>query len=260
METDGDLWIHREKDQLWWTTSLGETPEFEIQDDGQYYNQHIKMIVYYKRCHPWSNMTRQGCKLPPWSGLHPKARDFLFTEGTFQQPSADNSSYAHALINGDDLKPWHDRPEWQAKEKRAGRSAATVYDPLQLTAARMLDDTAERMARTAQQTAAQSGRISLTQAKEKQFSFIERRELEKYAVDLYRSQEGFCALTGLEMLLDGMDGDHELRCSLDRIDSNGHYEKGNLQVVCKFANRWKSASDNEEFKRLIETVRNYGNE
>lgn len=46
--------------------------------------------------------------------------------------------------------------------------------------------------------------------------------------------------------------------SLDRIDSNGHYEKDNLQVVCKFANRWKSASDNGEFKRLIEIIRSNG--
>lgn len=261
METDGDIWIHREKDMLWWTTSLGKVPESEILDDPQYRNQHVKMVVYYKRCHAWSNKTRKGGKLPPWSGVHPKARDFLFTEGTFQEPSTDNSLYAQALINGEDLTSWHDRPDWRAKERRTGRSAGTVYDPLQLTAARMLEElTAERMAKTAQQTAAQSGQVSVTQTKDKQFNFLDRRELELYAVELYRSQEGFCALTGLEILLDGMDGDHELRCSLDRIDSSGHYEKGNLQVVCKFANRWKSASDNEEFKRLIDTVRKFGNE
>jgi hypothetical protein len=62
-------------------------------------------------------------------------------------------------------------------------------------------------------------------------------------------------LTGLEMILDGVDGDRELRCSLDRIDSSKHYERGNLQIVCKFANRWKGASDNDQFKRLVEMIR-----
>jgi hypothetical protein len=46
-----------------------------------------------------------------------------------------------------------------------------------------------------------------------------------------------------------------LEYSLDRIDSSGHYERRNLQVVCKFINQWKGATDNEEFKRLIALVR-----
>ena len=44
-------------------------------------------------------------------------------------------------------------------------------------------------------------------------------------------------------------------CSLDRIDSSSHYAPGNLQIVCRFANEWKSSRDNTEFKRLIEVVR-----
>jgi len=226
METDGDLWIHREKDQLWWTISLGQAPESEIRDDPQYRNQQVKMIVYYKRCQSWSNQTRQGGRLPPWSGLHPKARDFLFTEGTFQELSVDHSLYAQAIINGEDLGPWHRRPDWRAKEDRAGHGAGTVFNPLQLTAARMLLDlTAERMAKTAQGTAGQSGQVSESQKKEKEFRFTEQRELEQYAVEMFKSQEGLCALTEIEMLLDGMEGDHELRCSLDRIDSSGTTRK-----------------------------------
>jgi hypothetical protein len=42
--------------------------------------------------------------------------------------------------------------------------------------------------------------------------------------------------------------------SLDRIESSGHYVKGNLQVVCRFANFWKGATDNKEFRRLIAVV------
>lgn len=43
--------------------------------------------------------------------------------------------------------------------------------------------------------------------------------------------------------------------SLDRIDSSRHYAPGNLQVVCRFANFWKGASDNEEFRRLIRLLK-----
>jgi hypothetical protein len=49
-------------------------------------------------------------------------------------------------------------------------------------------------------------------------------------------------------------GDDEMKASLDRIDSNAHYEAGNLQVVCRFINRWKGADSNSQFKRLIERV------
>lgn len=43
--------------------------------------------------------------------------------------------------------------------------------------------------------------------------------------------------------------------SLDRIDSNGHYMLGNLQIVCRFANRWKSDGDNDNFMRLIRLLK-----
>ena len=42
---------------------------------------------------------------------------------------------------------------------------------------------------------------------------------------------------------------------LHRIDSSGHYVRGNIQIVCRFINFWKGASDNEEFKDLLMLVR-----
>lgn len=47
------------------------------------------------------------------------------------------------------------------------------------------------------------------------------------------------------------------RASLDRIDSDGHYEKGNLQLVCRFINFWKQAADDQEFRPLINFVRGF---
>ena len=246
-DTAGDLWIHREKEQLWWTTSLDEAPQSEIVDDPQYLPQLVKIVVYYKRCMQWQDKTKRGGALQ-WRGIHPKAREFLFTESTFQELSANNALYAQALINGDDLSSWHSRPDWRAREERAGSGAVKIFNRLEITAARMAD--------TAWQTALQSGQLSLTQAKDKDFAFASKRELELYTLELMKAQENLCALTGLEMVLDGQEGDSELRCSLDRIQSNGHYEPNNLQVVCKFANRWKGASDDEGFRRLIEMLRN----
>jgi hypothetical protein len=114
------------------------------------------------------------------------------------------------------------------------------------------------MAMTAMGTIAQSGDLSVVVKKDKALGFRDRFELEKYMDDLMIAQDGACALTGLRMLLDGDDGDDgdpELSCSLDRIDWNRDYERGNLRIVCKFANCWKGASDNAEFLNLIANIR-----
>lgn len=62
-------------------------------------------------------------------------------------------------------------------------------------------------------------------------------------------------LTGLVLQYDGEADDRALLCSLDRIDSDGHYEPDNLQVVCQFVIRWKSDSKDLEFRRLLALVR-----
>lgn len=80
-------------------------------------------------------------------------------------------------------------------------------------------------------------------------------ELEKQIASLLDVQDNRCALTGIPFRFDGPEADKNLLPSLDRIDSAGHYEKGNLQVVCQFVNFWKNDSDNEDFKRLLMLVR-----
>ena len=48
-------------------------------------------------------------------------------------------------------------------------------------------------------------------------------------------------------------------CSAHSTESTAeHYERGDLQVVCRFINRWKSDSNDKTFKRLIELVRSTG--
>jgi len=248
-QTAGDLWVHREKEQVWWTESLHQPATYEVMADPDPRGAPNEIFVYHKLCKPWSSNTRKGGSLL-WAAIHPKAREFLFTEGTCQQLAPDNAIYAQALIDGNDLSSWHSRSDWRAKEDRSGKGAVKVFNPIELSAARMAD--------TAWQTVAQSGKMSIVTAKDKRGIFSTKRELEAYVVALIESQERLCALTGMTMLLDSFDGDSELRCSLDRIDSSGHYEAGNLQVVCKFANRWKGASENSGFKRLVEMIRASG--
>ncbi|MGX9179121.1 hypothetical protein [Mesorhizobium sp. BHbdii] len=80
-------------------------------------------------------------------------------------------------------------------------------------------------------------------------------ELEKLIANLLDIQENRCALTGIPFQFLGPEADKNLLPSLDRIDSSGHYELGNLQVVCQFINFWKGDADNTEFQRLLMIVR-----
>jgi len=244
--TEGDVWIHREKTELWWTESVKANFDFQIINDPNPTHGPARIYLYHKRCSGWSDRNKKGALLG-WDGLHARAKEFLFTEGTFQKVSDDHADYARALIAGDDLSPWHSRPEWKAKAENAKRAPVTYFDARRKTIV--------RMAAAAISVVAQSGDIALSVKKNKEFGFRDQFELEKYIDELLLAQDGLCALTGLRMVFDGDDGDQDLCCSLDRIDSNGHYERGNLQIVCKFANRWKSASDNDQFLRLIAKIR-----
>lgn len=80
-------------------------------------------------------------------------------------------------------------------------------------------------------------------------------ELERLIAAQLDRQGNRCALTGIPFEFHGQGSDSNLLPSLDRIDSNGHYEAGNLQIVCRFINFWKGSTENEEFRRLLMLVR-----
>lgn len=120
-----------------------------------------------------------------------------------------------------------------------------------------LDKAVWRMAHTAFHTAAYANEQKIEKAvKDKECLFTSPPALEAYLRELIEIQEGQCALTGLKLNFDDPNEDLELLASLDRIDSSRHYEHGNLQVVCRFINRWKGADDNGGFKRLIDLLMN----
>lgn len=252
-ETSGDLWLHSDTKRLWWTISKQEVAVSNLRDEPDPSFGSQKIYVYFKPCEPWSCKDRKGRDLF-WDGLHPRAKMFLMNQGTFQPVLNENAQYVQALITGEGLSSWHNRAEWKAKSEKSGKGAVKAFSSEEIQQERMRQ-TAGRMIKTAQQTALYSGQTIVSLTKDKHFLFPNESAAREYALELIRKQEGRCALTGLKMILDDEPGDDQCRCSLDRIDPSKHYEPGNLQVVCKFANLWKGAMENREFERLVALLR-----
>lgn len=242
-ETANDLWIHREKDELWWTRSKPDPVHTTLEASNEPLRTGPRVFVIQKPAIEWSNKDKMGRRLS-WPAIHPKAREFLFTEGTLQQLSEDNALYAQALIEGSVLDAWHSRADWKTKEEKSGKAPVIIYSGVQMAALRMAS-TALATTRSA------NGQQVQGTVKNKDFLFTSEKELQDYLVALLLSQENACAITSLPLQVDGEYTDPEMLCSLDRIDSNGHYEAGNLQIVCRFVNRWKSDSKDSDFRRLI---------
>jgi hypothetical protein len=259
-ETTGDIWIYKDADELWWTTSLPDAPSYETKVEG--IDRGREVVVCHKPCKPWSNATLKGIPLR-WNELHPKAKDFLSTEATLQSLSPSYRDYTLALIADNDLSSWHMSPFWKKRSETAKKSYSpikygTQADKIAYQRASELferAEAAERMARTAFATTRASNGQSVERiVKRKDIGFTSAADLQDYIVEILGAQEGYCELTGLPLELDEVNGDKAMFASLDRIESSGHYVKGNLQVVCRFANFWKGATDNKEFRRLIAVV------
>ncbi|APX67980.1 MULTISPECIES: hypothetical protein [unclassified Brucella] len=99
-----------------------------------------------------------------------------------------------------------------------------------------------------------NGQIVERVVKDKQL-LIDPSKLDELIRSRLELQQGKCNLTGLPMHAHGPDADPNLLPSVDRIDSSRHYELDNIQIVCRFINFWKGASDNAEFQRLLMMVR-----
>lgn len=113
-----------------------------------------------------------------------------------------------------------------------------------------------RMAATARRTAETSnGQQVLRVVKNKDLRFAGGDKLERHLEELLEAQGGRCALTAIKLVSDEGDADEDFRCSLDRINSAGHYERGNLQVVCRFMNRWKGADSDISVRKILALLR-----
>ncbi|WP_131421377.1 hypothetical protein [Comamonas thiooxydans] len=110
-----------------------------------------------------------------------------------------------------------------------------------------------KMMQTVKSTCQQSGASSTVVAKIKEWRFQSDQHFINEVSALLHAAGARCALTGVQ--LDFTGGNAEFSPSLDRKDSSGHYEPGNLQIVARFANRWKSDMSDPQFLSLLEAVR-----
>jgi len=75
-----------------------------------------------------------------------------------------------------------------------------------------------------------------------------------YLMDLYDRQKGFCALSGIFMTYEAGAGRVNTNISIDRIDSNVGYIRGNVQLVCDVVNRMKQDLPLSVFLSLCKTI------
>lgn len=109
-----------------------------------------------------------------------------------------------------------------------------------------------------------NGRLSSTQFARYKYS-SKKRGLEfnltkKYVQDIFKKQNGKCALTALPIVfantIDGLKNG-ESTASLDRINSSKGYIKGNVQWVHKDINAMKGNLEEKLFKKYCKLICNY---
>ncbi|MBT2336545.1 hypothetical protein J7E49_21860 [Variovorax paradoxus] len=152
------------------------------------------------------------------------------------------------LVMSEVLKPPSKAP-WNISGPQAGQTAQAATPPSHSGEERA--NAIAHMVAMALGARDQSGQERSSIAKDKQVRFDSAAELQAHLATLWNSDH--CALSGLKMEMSRNDPD--LTPSLDRIDSSKHYEPGNLQVVARFINRWKSDDDESNFLRLLDLVR-----
>ena len=85
-----------------------------------------------------------------------------------------------------------------------------------------------------------------------------RRNLEfdidlAYLLDILQTQNNKCALTGWELEFTHGGGLHRtnpLVCTMDRINNNLGYIRGNIQLTCWQPNKIKNNMSNEDFIKI----------
>ena len=191
----------------------------------------------------------------PLSNLHPKARDLSINLATLNRISQ-APDYFRNLILDQDTSEWERKPSWEKKAKEAGwhpkdiAALAAAHsirhaDPLAIETADFFIDEAKRMAATAMHTVAYSNGQSVTVVMKAKDTDFTRQELETVITKLLVEQKHCCALTGYKFRRE--NSNPHLRTSLDRKDSSLGYIAGNLQVVTRAANFFKSASDQDDW-------------
>lgn len=246
--SEGDLWISRQGASIWWTiTQPGELKQTLIKSNNVM-RDGSELWLLEKPCEPWTDRDKAGRPLL-WEALHPKARDFLSTEATFQSVQNDRNyaDYARALIEGKPLENWHMTRIFKDKAEASSKATGKTFSPKETSAA--------DMTRTLMNTVSQSNGQKVERRIKEKNTELSSSEWETLLLRMMGEQEDRCALTNLPLGYPSESDDLQMRPSLDRIDSQGHYTPNNVQIVCRFINRWKCADDDLLVRRLIAKLR-----
>ena len=238
-ESENDIWLHRAGNDLFWSVSTAAAPVFD-EYDGK--------VMIAKPVTTWSRRNRRTVALT-WNSIHPKAKDYLTTQqAVLRVADPMMKEYIEALVEGDDLSRWHELPEWKARlGAEKGKTLGTNVELSELVLTRMMFTIRETVKNS-------NGQQVLRTLKNKKLMCSEA-EMKAHLAELMVTQEGLCAITRLPLHLDGHEHiDYDMLASVDRIDSNGHYEIGNVQLVCRFVNFWKCSQENGKFIELLEKV------
>lgn len=273
-------WDSRSR-QLYWGI-VDQEPPVKLRDQADDSGQE-GYLINRKLLGGWRTKSLEGV---PLTNIHPKARVFVICPGTVDRV-ASYQDFFRALLLDQDLSYWMSMPEW---EQAAERERWTPKDTAALIAAhrqkavldgvrqipkeaRQIPDLviqiadhlqselmsekdmlaeAQRMARTAVATACYAnGQTVLRQIKEKEIGFT-REQLEDEVLRILKLQDGCCALTGFRFNTNHQN--KHLLPSLDRKDSTKGYVEGNLQIVTRAANFYKSASDEADWKAKAQAM------
>jgi hypothetical protein len=139
------------------------------------------------------------------------------------------------------------QPSTALRTKKKAKDVGKIFNALEVSVA----DMAYSVKKTTEYAQGQTAEHTV---KNKDL-YIPEYELEPFIKSLLEKQENRCALTGIHLQFQGEQTNDQLLPSLDRKDSAGHYEKDNLQVVCRFINFWKGATPDHDFRDLLSLVR-----
>jgi hypothetical protein len=248
--TEDDIWISRQGAEIWWTVSGRGDLQEELIASTNPTRDGPQVWLLQKTCQSWTNRDAKGRPLL-WEALHVKARDFLSTEATFQTIANDRgyADYARALVAGEPLEQWHQTKLFRDKEDASAKRSGRTFSAKETAAM--------EMTRNLLNTVSQSNGQTVERRVKEKITDLSREEWEALLLRLLGEQEDRCALTGMPLGYVDESDDLQMRPSLDRIDSSGHYTPDNVQVVCRFINRWKSADPDDLVLRLLRVLREH---
>ncbi|WP_306110416.1 MULTISPECIES: hypothetical protein [Roseovarius] len=192
-----------------------------------------------------------------WNGTSEKALRFLGLWPAFKRGTTTGERYVavnevlHDLARKLDIDLWTlDALWWGVKDEGTASKTSVEKDGVNdgESKAKALANMKNSILVT---TRFANGQLENVTIKRKDLKMSDS-ELDALLARLLKKQEERCAITGLPFKY---RGDKNMLPSADRIDSNGHYEAANLQLVCRFVNFWKQATPDHVFRRLIAVVR-----